>query len=285
MSVNAVSGQNYGYNIPLNLADKKAVEDAFLQLPDEVLYKMADAQAKKQINEKGYRARVALCAIALPFAYGLKAVGASKGRALNEVFTADGVSLVNKFFNTVGKDLKGPAAKFAIGKAVTLRTVGAILGGLGLISAVRGLFHCTQKTKEFSENHSGLVFLTELAALFAGMSYAPKLFGKLFDKIPAAKLDKWNAKINDWGTKFNSKKMVQSLQGKFSNILAKSPAWLKKAGKFTFAAAPMILLLGLLADMFRQSAKHTRAFENNMNIIMDEKTRIVTERENAQAQA
>ena len=278
MSVQSVNGQNYGYNSQINLADKKMVEDAILMMPDNLVFKLADEQAKRQVKDKSKRFGFGLTVAAIPLVYGLSGALTTRGR-LCEVFPAESGSLVNKFINATCKDLKGAATRMATGTGITAKVGGAVLIGYATIALTRGLFNSTKKTKEFADNHPGLAFITEIAAIFAGTALIPKGLGSLFEKVSPERIAKMSAKVTKLGKKFNDRNVVKSAQNLWHGMLTKSPRWLKKAGKFGIAIAPPVCIAGLVIGTVRHSMKYSRALAENINVIRGEQKRILEERQ------
>ena len=247
-------------------------------MPDEDVYKLADNEAKKQVNYKRYRATSALMILAWPFVYGFQKAVASRGKSIEQVFPNDTSAVVNRFMNETCADLKGPAAKMAAGLGTTAKFLGAMGGALAVIGGMEAIFNGSDRAREFTQKHNGLVTLLEMTGVVLGITLAPKGLVMLFDKIKPEKIGKMNAKINSWGEKFNNKDIVKKLQGHWHDALTKSPDWLKKTGKYTIIAAPTVLGLGILAHWFRHSAKRNQAFQNNVQAIRNEQARILEER-------
>jgi len=282
MSVQSVNGQNYGYNAQMSASEKKMFEDAILQMPDNVVYKLANEQAKKQVKDRAKKFMFGLGFVAIPFVYGLNGAINARGKNLTEIFSAESGSLVSKFINATCADLKGAASKMAAGAGVTAKVGGAIAIGLASIGLVRGIFNLNDKTKDFSDKHPGALFLTELAAIFAGTAFIPKALGGLFSKVSSEKIAKMTSKMVKWGEKFNGKKMVKSMQNLWQNMLTKSPSWIKKAGKVGIAIAPPLFIVGLIIETVRHSMKYSKAFNENVNVIRNEQERILEERKKAE---
>lgn len=280
MSVQSVNVGG-GYNSQGFAIDKKQAEDIILHLPDNVIYKVADEQARRQVKDKSKRFMLGMGFASIPFVYGLTAAIGARGKNLTEIFSAESGGLVNKFVHSTCQDLKGPAAKLIAGAGVTAKIGGAIAIGLAAIGLVKGMFNLTEKGRDYAGKHPGLVFLSEMAALFAGTAFIPKALGGLFSNIKPEKLEKITAKMAAWGEKFNGKNSVKSVQGMWHNMLAKSPKWLKKTGKLGLVIAPPLLIVGLIVGSVRHSSKYSKAFAQNVNFIRSEQEKILKERQNA----
>ncbi|MBO7672316.1 hypothetical protein J6S88_02785 [bacterium] len=279
MSVQSVNVQSGSYNPQVTGIDKKKAEDLILMLPDQVVYKLAEDQARKQIKDKSKRVMLGFGLGAIPLVYGLTGAIGARGKNLAEVFSAQSGGLVNRFINSTCQELKGPAAKFVAGAGVTAKIGGAIAIGLGAIGLVRGLFNIGKKGKEFSQQHPGTVFLAEMAALFAGTAFIPKALGGMFANMKPEKIAKMASKITKWGENFNGKNFVKSVQNLWHGTLAKSPNWLKKTGKFGVAIAPPLFIAGIIIGSIRHSMKYSKAFAENVNVIRKEQERILEERQ------
>lgn len=280
MAVQSVSGNGYSYKVTTNLTEKQVAENILLNMSDEDVYRLADAEAKKQVKYKKHRRNSALMLILWPFVYGLEKAVASRGKSMAQVFPEDAPSVVNKFMNSTCADLKGPAARMAAGLGTTGKFLGAMAGALALIGGMEAIFNGSDKAREFTQKHNGLVTLIEMTGVVLGITFAPKGLVKLFDKIKPEKLGKMTEKITAWGEKFNDKNVVKKLQGKWHEALTKSPDWLKKTGKYSLIAAPTVLGLGILVSWLRHSAKRNVAFQENVKAIRNEQARILDERMN-----
>lgn len=280
MSVQAVNGNGYSYKVTTNLSDKQLAENAFLMMSDDDVYKLADNEAKKQIKYKRYRRNSALMLLAWPFVYGLQKAVSARGKSMAEVFPGDAPSLVNRFMNATCVNLKGPAAKMAAGLGTTAKFLGTMGGALALIGGMEAIFNGSDKAREFTKKHNGLVTLIEMTGVVLGITLAPKGLVKLFDKIKPEKLNKMTEKVATWGEKFNNRNLVKNIQGKWHEALTKSPDWLKMTGKYGLIAAPTALGIGILAHWFINASKRNKAFQNNIQAIRAEQTRILNERIN-----
>jgi len=280
MSVQSINENVYKYSFSTNLTEKQIAENTLLNMQDEDVYKLADAEAKNQINYKRYRRNSVLMLLAWPFIYGLERAVSARGKTMSQIFPEDVPAVVNRFMNSTCSTLKGPAAKMAAGLGTTAKFLGSMGGALALIGGMEAIFNGSDKAREFTQKHNGLVTLIEMTGVVLGISLAPKGLVKLFDKIKPEKLDKTATKISAWGEKFNNKNLVKKIQGWWHDALTKSPNWLKKTGKYGLVAAPIGLGIGILGYWFINSAKRNQAFQNNLQAIRAEQTRILGERMN-----
>ena len=110
-------------------------EDAILMLNDNQIRAIARESASIQTNDKKHQKISAGLIASIPVLCGINSALASRGmdgKMMAQELAEDAPKgLTTKFFNTIGKNLKGPAARTAVGLASALSLVGlfAIVDG------------------------------------------------------------------------------------------------------------------------------------------------------------
>lgn len=263
-------------------------EDMVLGLNDRDIHVLSREAAKIQTNDRKHQNITNGLIVSLPLLVGLQAAVQTRGKSgkqiaqefIQEAATsgskADG--LVTKFFNTAGKNLKGPAARVAVGAAGALSLAGFFAVIDGTFLAKKKAAEHSEGLRNFERKHPGTSMLATIGAAFAAMHYVPKALSSLSDKIAPKKIVKMEKNITKYGEKFNKNSLVDSLASGCRNMAHNAPSSLKSAGKYALAFAPITVVVGALAHAFDHSAKLRKTEVQNFKEIKDLQMDIVNQR-------
>ena len=263
-------------------------EDLVLSLNDRDVHMLAYEAAKLQTNDRKHQNITNGLIASLPLLVGLQAAVDTRGMSGKQMAQdsiqeaaqygrkADG--LMTKFFNTVGKNLKGPAARVAVGAAGALSLAGFFAIIDGTVFAKKKAAEHSEGLRNFERKHPGTTMLATIGAAFAAMHYVPKALSALSDKIAPKTLAKMQKNITKFGEKFNKNSFVDSLASGCRNMVHNAPSSLKSVGKYALAFAPITVVVGTLAHAFDHSAKLRKTTAENFKEVKDLQMDIVNNR-------
>lgn len=263
-------------------------EDLVLSLPDEDIHFLAREAAKMQTNDKKHQNITNGLIASIPLAIGLQDAFATcgmNGKQMAEAAIEDAAkfggkdkSVTTKFFNTVGKNLKGPAARVAAGIAGVAATLGffAILDGAVL--ARREAAKHSEGVRNFERKHPGTTMMATLVGAFTAMHFIPKGISALADKISGKNVVSMQKKLTKFGENFNKNSIVDSLASGCKKIAQSTPSSVKSVGSFALIISPLALAIGTFAHAFDHSAKLNKATAENFKEVKDLQMDIVNQR-------
>lgn len=263
-------------------------EDMVLSLQDRDIHLLSHEAAKLQTNDRKHQNITNGLIASLPLLVGLQAAADTRGMSGKQIAQdniqeaakygrkADG--LMTKFFNTAGKNLKGPAARVAVGAAGALSLAGFFAIIDGTVFAKKKAAEHSDGLRNFERKHPGTTMLATVGAAFAAMHYVPKALSALADKIAPKTIVKMEKNITKFGEKFNKNSLVDSLASGCKNMAHNAPSSLKSVGKYALAFAPITVVVGTLAHAFDHSAKLRKTTAENFKEIKDLQMDIVNNR-------
>lgn len=263
-------------------------EDMVLSLPDRDIHLLAREAAKIQTNDKKHQNITNGLIAALPAVIGLQYAVGTRGMSGKQM-AQDAIeeaaqygrkdnSLTTKFFNTVGKNLKGPAARVAAGIAGAASIVGLFAIVDGTVLAKREAAKHSEGVRNFERKHPGTTMMATLVGAFTAMHFIPKGISALTDKISGKNVVSMQKKLTKFGENFNKNSIVDSLASGCKKIAQSTPSSLKSVGKFALAAAPLAVVVGTLAHAFDHSAKLNKTTAENFKEVKDLQMDIVNQR-------
>ncbi len=263
-------------------------EDMVLSLPDRDIHLLAREAAKIQTNDKKHHNITNGLIASLPAVIGLQYAVGTRGMsgkqmaeaAIEEAATlgAKDKSLTTKFFNNIGKNLKGPAARVAAGIAGAAGIVGLFAIVDGTVLAKREAAKHSEGVRNFERKHPGTTMMATLVGAFTAMHFIPKGISALTDKISGKNVVNMQKKLTKFGESFNKNSIVDSLASGCKKIAQNTPSSVKSVGKFALAAAPLAVVVGTLAHAFDHSAKLNKATAENFKEVKDLQMDIVNQR-------
>ncbi len=263
-------------------------EDMVLSLSDNNVRLLSREAAKIQTNDKKHQNITNGLIASLPAIIGLQYAVGTRGMsgkqmaqdAIEEAakFGRKDNSLTTKFFNTIGKNLKGPAARVAAGVAGALGIVGLFAIVDGTVLAKKKAAEHSEGVRNFERKHPGTTMMATLIGAFTAMHYIPKGLSALADKIPTKNVATAMKNVTKQGEKFNKNSIVDSLASGCKTLAQNTPSSVKSVGKFALAAAPLAVVVGTLAHAFDHSAKLKKATVENYKEIKDLQMDIVNQR-------
>ncbi len=263
-------------------AEIRRREDAVLALNDKQVAILAREAAAIQTNDKKHSFINAGLIASIPVLCGLQSALASRGMTGKmvgkDLAESAPKAVTTKFFNTVGKNLKGPAARTAVGIAGALELAGLFAIIDGTVFAKRKLSENSEGMRNFERKHPGTTMIGTIGAAFAAAHYVPKAFSSLVDKIHPNTVVTMQKSLTKFGEKFNKNSFVDSLASGVKNLAHNAPSSVKSAGKYALALAPFAVAIGALAHAFDHSAKKQRKTAENFKEVKDLQMNIVNQR-------
>ncbi|MCM1010711.1 MAG: hypothetical protein NC390_07550 [Fusobacterium sp.] len=263
-------------------------EDMVLSLSDKDARMLAHEAAKIQTNDRKHQNITNGLIAALPAVIGLQYAVGTRGmsgkqmaqEAMEEAakFGGKDTSLTTKFFNTVGKNLKGPAARVAAGIAGAAAITGFFAIIDGTVLAKKKAAEHSEGVRNFERKHPGTTMMATLVGAFTAMHFIPKGISALTDKISGKNVVNMQRKLTKFGESFNKNSVVDSLASGCRSIAQNTPSSVKSVGKFALAAAPLAVVVGTLAHAFDHSAKLKKATVENYREVKDLQMDIVNQR-------
>lgn len=257
-------------------------EDAILSLNDKQIKILATETAAIQTNDKKHQNINTALIASIPLVYGIQ--GAIGSRGLNGKAVADSLAktspngITTKFFNTVGKNLKGPAARVAVGAAGALG-LAAFFGIIdGVIFAKNKAVENSEGARNFERKHPGTSVIATIGAAFAAAHYVPKGISALIDNIKPKNVVNMQKTFTKIGESFNKNSFVKSLASGWTKMAQSTPSSMKSVGKHALAIAPFAVVIGTLAHAFDHSAKKNRAAARNFREVKDLQMEILNHR-------
>ena len=242
-------------------------EDAILSLNDKQVRMLATDAAAFQTNDKKHKNISAALIASLPIVYGAQSAISSRGmngKAVAETLAqASPTSLTTKFFNTVGKNLKGPAARVAVGAASAVGLIGLFAVVDGVLMAKKAAVKNSEGARNFQRKHPGTTMLATIGTAFAAAHYIPKGISALADRISPKTVVKMQKTVSKYGQKFNNNSFVKSLASGWQQMTQSAPSSVKSVGKYAVALAPLAVVVGTLVHAFDHSAKKNKVAAQN----------------------
>ena len=269
-------------------AQQRQMQNDILALDDSDIKAISKSCAEIQTDDKKQKRIITALGLSVPVLEGVRHAVFSRGMSGKEMaessiktaekFGDKATDLTTKFFKTVGKNLKGPAARLAIGVAG-----GATLAGLfaivdGTVATKNAIAKKSDGVKNFEKKHPGTAFFATLGTALLAGHYIPKGISALTDKISKKNTVKIKDKVTKFGNGFNNNKVVKTVAENVDKMIAKAPTSLKNAGKYGLAVAPFALLVGTVAYALDHSAKKSKQTAENFNQIKDLQASIVNQR-------
>ncbi len=257
-------------------------EDLVLSLSDNDARLLATEAAKLQTNDKKHQNITTGLIASLPVIVGIQnAIGTRgmSGKAIAKELAEEAPKgLTTKFFNTVGRNLNGAAARTAIGAAGALSLLGFFAVVDGTLFAKKKLSENSEGMRNFERKHPGTAMLATIGTAFAAMHYIPKGISALTEKISSKTIVNMNKKVTKFGENFNKNSFVDSLASGYRKMAHNAPSSLKSVGKYALAFAPLAVAVGTVAHAFDHSAKKNKAAAQNYKEIKDLQMDIVNQR-------
>lgn len=257
-------------------------EDAILMLNDNQISAIARESASIQTNDKKHQKISAGLIASIPILCGINSALASRGmdgKMMAQELAEDAPKgLTTKFFNTIGKNLKGPAARTAVGLASALSLVGLFAIVDGTVMAKRKAAEKSDGVRNFERKHPGTTMLATIGAAFAAAHYIPKGISALTDKISSKSVVNMQKKMTKFGENFNKNSLVDSLASGTRSLAQNTPSSVKSVGKYALALAPFAVVVGALAHAFDHSAQKSKVAAQNFRDIKDLQMDIINQR-------
>ena len=257
-------------------------EDMILSLNDSQIQLLSTEMAKIQTNDKKHQNITNGLIASLPVIVGLQSAVGSRGmdgktiaRSLAEEAPKD---ITTKFFKNIGKNLKGPAARVAVGVASALSLVGLFAIVDGVVMAKRAATNNNEGARNFERKHPATTMIGTIGAALIGAHYIPKGISALSDKISAKNIGKMQRNLTKFGEKFNNNSFVKSMESGWNKMAQSTPSSLKSVGKYALALAPLMVVAGTLAHAFDHSAKKNRVAAQNFREVKDLQMDIINQR-------
>lgn len=263
-------------------AEIRRQEDAVLNLNDAQIRILAEESAKIQTNDKKHQNISTALVASIPVLCGISSAIASRGMdgktVAKELAQNSPKALTTKFFNTVGKNLNGAAARTAVGMASALSLAGLFAIVDGTVMAKKKAFDNSEGVRNFERKHPGTAMFATIGAAFAAAVYVPKALSALVDKIPASNVVSATKKVTKMGQNFNKNSFVESLTSGCKNLAQNTPSSVKSVGKYALALAPFAVVVGALAHAFDHSAQKSRVAAQNFKEVKDLQMDILNKR-------
>lgn len=221
-----------------SLGPKRTDIDAFINLDDNSLRKIAYLQTANPKEDKRSRRKSSLLMNSIPLAAGLNAAMNSKAGRLGKI---------GKF--------AGVAAGWYAG-----------FGIIDLVSATRNKIHeKSEKAREFAQKHPILSLVNTVAVSILAIGAAGKGFNKLVNKIGPKITNKYGSKIEKGiatlSDKLNNSKVLNKLAEVKGKVSSKLPEGVKGFGKGILDWSPVLLGVGAIVN----SSKHATNKANAIN--------------------
>ncbi len=263
-------------------AEERRQEDAILALNDAQIRAIATTSAAIQTNDKKHQKITAGLIASIPVLCGINSALASRGMdgkmVAKELAETDPKGITTKFFKTVGKNLKGPAARVAVGAAAALSLAGLFAIVDGTVLAKNKLSEHSEGARNFERKHPGTTMLATIGAAFTALHYIPKGISALADKISGKTALSMQKKMTKFGENFNKNSFVDSLASGSRKLAQNAPSSVKSVGKFALAIAPFAVVVGTLAHAFDHSARKSRVAAENFKEVKDLQMDIINQR-------
>lgn len=257
-------------------------EDAILMLNDNQIRAIARESAAIQTNDKKHQRISAGLIATVPVLCGLADAIATRGMdgkmMAKELAEGAPKSLTTKFFNTIGKNLNGAAARTAIGVAGALSLAGLFAIVDGTVIAKRKASEKSEGMRNFERKHPGTTMIATIGAAFAAAHYIPKGISALADKISSKTVVGMQKKMTKFGENFNKNSIVDSLASGTKKLAQNTPSSVKSVGKYALALAPFAVIVGALAHAFDHSAQKNKVAAQNFKEVKDLQMDIINQR-------
>lgn len=263
-------------------------QDAILSWDDDTVKLIAMESAKQDTNDKFHKNMINGLMGLVPVLYGLKDAIATRGMsgkamAKDAMETAEKLggkdtSLTTKFFNTIGKNLKGPAARVAAATAGALGIAGVFAIASGALVANDKAAQHVEGVRNFERKHPGTTFFGTLVGTFALLHYIPKGLSALADRIPKRNVATATKNVTKIGENFNKNSFVKSVSDGVEKLVQNAPSSLKSVGKVAVALAPIAVLVGTVAYALDHSAQKKKVANQYYNDIKDTQMNIINQR-------
>ncbi len=236
MSINAI-------NPNLNSSKRRADVDAFINLDDNSLRKIAYMQAVDPKADKRSRRKSNLLMNSIPVAAGVLAAAKTP-----------------KLITKTGR--LGKIAQFA----ETTTKWFLAFGIIDLVAAGRNKIHQkSEKAREFAQKHPILSLATTVGASMLAIGGAYKGFGKVADKVLPKITDKYGDKITkavvNLGNKLDNSKVLNKMSELTSKVSNKTPEFVKSIGQGLLEWSPLILGISAISN----TSKHAHNKANAIN--------------------
>ena len=257
-------------------------EDMILSLRDKDIMVLSTEMAKVQTNDKKHQNITTGLIASLPILAGLQSAIGSRGmdgKAVAKTLAEEAPKdITTKFFKNIGKNLKGPAARVAVGVASALSLVGLFAIVDGAVAAKSAATNNCEGARNFERKHPATTMLGTIGLALVGAHYIPKGISALTDKISAKNIGKMQKSLTKFGEKFNNNSFVKSMESGWNKMAQSAPSSLKSVGKYALALAPLAVVVGTLAHAFDHSAKKNRVAAQNFREVKDLQMEILNQR-------
>lgn len=257
-------------------------EDAILMLNDNQIRAIARESAAIQTNDQKHQKISAGLVASIPVLCGINSALASRGmdgKMIAKELSEDAPKgLTTKFFNTIGKNLNGAAARTAVGLAAALSLVGLFAIVDGTVMAKRKVAEKSEGARNFERKHPGTTMFATIGAAFAAAHFIPKGISALTEKISPKTVFTWSNKMTKLGENFNKNSLVDSLASGTRKLAQNTPSSVKSVGKFALALAPFAVVVGAIAHAFDHSAQRSKVAAQNFRDIKDLQMDIINHR-------
>lgn len=242
MQVNAINSQITGS--ARNFTGKRDNIEAFINLNDGEIQKLAYLKTVQKVNDKKHRKLDRTLMNLVPVAAGVAAAVLTKGKLFTQ---------------------KGRLEKLIVLGETTAKWFAAF-GIIDLIFAGKNkLDQKSEKSREFTRRNPFISFLATAGLSFAAIAGVKKGFGKLVEKYGTRIVDKYDGKITKKllaaGEKLDNSKVLNWVSDKLGFVSKKTPSALKEVGKSALSWSPAIIGLGAVLH----SADHANAKARELN--------------------
>ncbi len=249
MQVNAINAQITGS--ARNFTGKRDNIDAFINLDDGAIQKLAYIKTAQKVDDKKHRRLDRTIMALVPVAAGVASAVLTKGKNFTQ---------------------KGRLENLMSFGATTAKWFAAF-GIIDLVFAGKNkLDQKSDASRKFTQNNPFISFLATAALSFAAIAGAKKGFGAILDKYGTKFVNKYDAKITEKllaaGKKLDNK-VLNWMSGKLSKLSEKTPSAMKEFGKSVLSWSPTLLALGALVHSVDHSSVKSKEFSKNYNSLKE----------------
>lgn len=259
MQVNAINSQITGS--ARNFTGKRDNIDAFINLDDGEIQKLAYLKTIKKIDDNKHRKLDKRLMSLVPVAAGVAAAVLTKGKVLTQ---------------------KGRLESLMVFGETTAKWFAAF-GIIDLIFAGKNkLDEKSEKSREFTQRNPLISFLATAGLSFAAIAGAKKGAVTLLDKYGTKIINKYDAKITQKllaaGSKLDNNKVLNWVSDKLGFISKRTPSALKEFGKSVLSWSPALIGLGAIFHSADHANAKVRELNKNYNELKDKQFELSKQR-------
>lgn len=250
MQVNAINAQIT--NSARNFTGKRDNIDAFINLDDGTIQKLAYLKTIEKVDDKKHKKIDSVLMNLVPVAAGVAAAVFSRGKTFTQ---------------------KGRLEKLMVFAQDTVKWFAAF-GIIDLMFAGKNkLDQKSEKSREFTREHPFISFLATAGLSFAAIAGAKKGLGLLLDKYGTRFVDKHDAwitkKLLAAGKKLDNSRVLNWMSDKLGVVSKNTPPALKEFGKSVLSWSPALLGLGAVFHTADHANAKARELNRNYNELKD----------------